>query len=279
MSTLPTTELSPALPQAVNLTPDHIKTLEGAGVIPAGCPPDQVAVFAEVCRTQNLSPFLKQIYLVGYGGKYSVITGIDGYRACADRSGTHAGTDEAKYNLTSDGRYLSASECAAKHKVPVTATVTVYKIVGGVRVPYTHTAVFAEFSTGKQKWATMPFQMIAKVAESHALRKAFPVELAGLRTEEELGAIQGTVEPEYRERSPAEIELDECQEAIRTTLAAMDGDDKKAVGTALKARWADTAWREPILAKYRGGEMDEKFLVNYCTDEDGVLESDAEDKD
>ena len=55
----------------------------------------------------------------------------------------------------------------------------------GVRVPYTHTAAFNEFNTGKQKWASMPFQMISKTAEAHAIRKGFS-ETSGLFIPEEI---------------------------------------------------------------------------------------------
>jgi hypothetical protein len=59
-----------------------------------------------------------------------------------------------------------------------------------MRVGFTHTAVFSEFNGGKQKWLTMPFQMIAKVAEAFAIRKGFSDEVSGLSIDEEVVAIQ-----------------------------------------------------------------------------------------
>ena len=249
------------------LTDDKLKILEQAGVIPKNTPPAQVAVFAEVARSHNLNPFHKQIHLVGYGGNYSVIVGIDGFRARAEATGLHAGTEEAKFNMTSTGEWKTAAELrGVKH--PETATVTVYKIVAGLRVPFTHTALFSEFTSGKQKWQTMPFQMLAKVAESHALRKAFPGVFSGLHVHEEIDAINDTIRPDVREESEGEREERECRSAINDTIRAMDDEVvRKAVSDALKKNWANPVWSGPIRDKFRADELDERFLTNYCTDE------------
>ena len=85
------------------LTPTEIQTLAQAGVIPKDTPAAVVKVFAVACQQHGLSPFKKEIYLVGYGGKYSTIVGIDGLRAKADRTGQLAGKDDAKYDAMPDG--------------------------------------------------------------------------------------------------------------------------------------------------------------------------------
>jgi hypothetical protein len=84
----------------------------------------------------------------------------------------------------------------------------VYRLIGGQRCPFSHEAVFSEFNTGQQKWQTMPFQMIAKVAEAFALRKAFPTKLGGLHIEEESGAFEDAqvIEP-ASEADDDEMEL------------------------------------------------------------------------
>lgn len=171
------------------LTADQISTLAQAGVIPKGTSPAQVAVFAETCRQHGLSPFKKEIYLVGYGGNYSVIVGIDGLRMKAARTGQLAGCDAPQFNLSADGSYLTAADLDGK--MPATCSVTVYRAVGGIRAPFTATVAFNEFCPIKpsNKWMSMPLQMIAKVAEAFALRKGFADALAGLSIEEEGPAI------------------------------------------------------------------------------------------
>ena len=175
--------------QSSELSDNDIQILATAGVIPANTPAAQVKLFAKTCAEHNLSPFKKEIYLVGYGGKYATIVGIDGFRAKARRTGEHAGTDDAKFDLQADGNYLTAAQLKAAGKTPTTCTVTVYRVVAGIRCPFTHTVVFSEFA-GTGKWQTMQFQMIAKVAEAFSLKKAFGDELSGLRIEEEMAAFE-----------------------------------------------------------------------------------------
>lgn len=186
--------MSNEIQSARALTNEDLSTLEKAGVIPANSDPAQVGVFARVCKEKSLSPFSKQIHLTRYntkdGPKYTIIVGIDGYRSIASRTGLHAGTDDAKFDMMPDGTFKTAAQLMSEKRLPVSATVTAWKVVASQRVPFTHTAVFVEFSTGQQKWQTMPIQMIAKCAEAFALKKGWPDELAGLHIEEEMGAFE-----------------------------------------------------------------------------------------
>lgn len=185
------------------ISPAQIETLAQAGVIPAGTPAAQVEVFAESCRQHGLSPFKKEIYLVAYnsreGMKYHTIVGIDGLQQKAARTGRFAGIDEEQYNRLSDGTFKTAAELKAAKETPISCTVTVYAIVGGIRCPFTATVLFAEYypsvSTGRDNYskaATMPFNMIAKCARAKALKMAFSDELSGLHIEEEKAAFEDT---------------------------------------------------------------------------------------
>lgn len=173
------------------LTDEDIKILAQAGVIPANTPAAQVKLFAITAQQHGLSPFKKEIYLVAYGGKYAAIVGIDGFRVKAQRTGQYAGVDDAQFNRQSNGTYQTAADLKAAGKTPLTCTITVYRVISGQRCPFTHTAVFSEFA-GTGKWQTMPFQMIQKVAEAFALKKAFGDELSGLHIDEEMAAFENT---------------------------------------------------------------------------------------
>lgn len=195
--------------QKSGLDSGQIETLAKAGVIPANTPAAIVQVFAHACKEHNLSPFKKEIYLVKYGSQYSTIVGIDGFRIKAARTGQYAGADDIKFDVQSNGAFFTAAQLKAAGKLPVTATATVYRIVGGVRCPFTHTAVFAEFygtAAAYSKAASMPFQMISKVAEGFALKKGFSDELAGLHIEEEAAAFSGeTIEATKYKKEPQEL--------------------------------------------------------------------------
>lgn len=141
-------------------------------------PDDEFLHFTMICRRSGLDPFFKQIYAIERGGKWTVQTGIDGYRLIAQRTGDYAGSDDATYD----------TETAAQ---PQWARVTVYRFVQGQRCAFTAKARWSEYAVihnGKplNKWAEMPYLMLAKCAEALALRKAFPAELSSLYTSEEM---------------------------------------------------------------------------------------------
>jgi phage recombination protein Bet len=186
------------------MSEEDIKTLTQAGIIPDGTPAAIVKVFALACANHNLSPFKKEIYLVKYntktGVQYHTIVGIDGLRAKAARTGQFAGRDDAKYDLQPDGKFFTASQIAGAKKMPISCTITVYRMVGGQRCPFTKTVVFAEYYPAVanpnpdrrdfSKAATMPFNMIEKCAEAAVLRMAFAEETEGLHIPEESAAFE-----------------------------------------------------------------------------------------
>jgi hypothetical protein len=70
----------------------------------------------------------------------------------------------------------------------------VYKLVGGLRCAFSSSARWKEYcQEASPMWKKMPFLMLAKCAEALALRKAFPAELSGVYTHEEM--MQADTEP------------------------------------------------------------------------------------
>lgn len=115
----------------------------------------------------------KDVYATPYGGGYSLVTSIAYTRKIAARSGL-AGKSAPTYTYDEKGKVESC-------------TVTIKKRDGTRYIgDYTATVFFVEFNTGKNNWAKMPRVMIAKVAEMHALRMAFPEELSQQYIEEEM---------------------------------------------------------------------------------------------
>ena len=139
---------------------------------------DQLRLFLYTCKRTGLDPLAKQIHCIVRNTKngpvMSIQTAIDGYRLVADRSGKYAGNDDPVYD---------------NEEKPTKATVTVYKIVSGVRCAFTATARWEQYYPGELQgfmWKKMPHLMLGKCAEALALRKAFPAELSGLYTNEEM---------------------------------------------------------------------------------------------
>jgi phage recombination protein Bet len=134
----------------------------------------------------GLSPLLRQIHFVKRFDnklKRDVITpqtGIDGFRLIADRTGKYAGSDEPNFEY---------KDADTEKKNPIKASVTVFKIVAGMRVAFTASARWDEFYPGSTlgfMWHSKPHVMLGKCAEAQALRKAFPAELSSVYADEEL---------------------------------------------------------------------------------------------
>jgi phage recombination protein Bet len=143
----------------------------------------EFANFILVSTRTGLDIFKKQIYLVPRWdtrlGKeiFSPQAGIDGFRAVAERTGAYAGNDDPIF------------EGGDEKTHPEKAMVTVYKIVQGVRCPFTATARWAEYFPGDKvgfMWKAKPHVMLGKCAEALALRKAFPNIIQGFYESAEL---------------------------------------------------------------------------------------------
>jgi len=130
----------------------------------------------------HLEPTLKQIYFIKYSKDQpgEIVTGIDGYRAKAEESGCYAGSDDPVYEYEQVGQPPNA---------PSKATVTVWKLVQGQRVPFTASARWLEFYPGPGKigeqYRKRPHNQLAIRAESHALRKGFPHQTQSLEVRQE----------------------------------------------------------------------------------------------
>lgn len=140
-----------------------------------------LAFFAIQCKRTGLDPITRQIYALPIGGKLTIMASIDGLRLIAERSGKYEGQTAAMW-CGADGKWVDVwLEAAA----PRACKVGVYK--NGFREALFATALFSEYAvTSSPMWKKMPALMLSKVAESLALRKAFPNEMSGIYSENEM---------------------------------------------------------------------------------------------
>jgi phage recombination protein Bet len=145
-------------------------------------------LFREMQRT-GLDPFAKHLYLrEDWNNKaernvYAVASTIDGFRIVAARQSTYEGQTAPQW-CDKNGNWTDAWWAA---DAPVAARIGVY--VRGYREPMWGIARFSEYKPSGSAgfmWGKMAAHMIAKVAEALAIRKAYPDQLSGVYTDDEM---------------------------------------------------------------------------------------------
>jgi phage recombination protein Bet len=171
--------------------------------IAKGCDDDELALFMHICQRTGLDPFAKQIYAIrrwDSKARREVMTpqtSIDGYRLVAERTGRYAPGREP--TLTYDAH--DQLETATSYVKKQTPDGTWHEVAA--------TAHFAEYAqvtkegTPTKFWQQMPRVMLSKVAEALALRRAFPADLSGIYTHEEMA--QADTGTELAPASPAAL--------------------------------------------------------------------------
>lgn len=184
----------------ITFTPEQVQLIKSQ--IAPKATDDELKLFLYQAQKSGLDPLAKQIYCIHRyqdgAEKMTIQTAIDGFRVVADRSDSYAGQDAPEYIHNKDGGLVAAK-------------VRVYKFKGDQR--YLAAEGFALYNEYCQKkkdgtpmamWAKMPYTMLAKCAEAQALRKAYPQDLSGIYTTDEMA--QADVDVQHEEIKLPELE-------------------------------------------------------------------------
>jgi phage recombination protein Bet len=197
----------PQVPAIWNASAEELAVLKSS-LVDRDVTDTEFKFFLIAARHMNLDPFKRQVHIVKYQGKPTLQTGIDGYRALAVRTGKLDGQAEPIWldKIEGEGGVISfvrygpgvegreAWPYPAAHP-PFASVASVWR--KGVGRPFTYVALYSSFvrmvrdrDTQQMRpmalWGSMPEVMLFKCALSQALRAAFPDELAGVYTVEEM---------------------------------------------------------------------------------------------
>ncbi|HKO84899.1 MAG TPA: phage recombination protein Bet [Actinomycetota bacterium] len=185
-----------------------------------GVSDDELQLFLYQCARTGLDPLSRQIYAlerrekVGdqWVNKMSIQTGIDGLRLIAERTARYAPGPETTYEYDSGANLRRATAYVKK----LTADGTWHTVSASAF--WSEYVATTRDGAPTRIWKEKPHVMLGKCAESLALRRAFPAEMSGLYTGEEMDKANSGVdyEPPKAERkapkpapAPAVGEADE----------------------------------------------------------------------
>lgn len=159
-----------------------------------GAKPDSVLMVWDYCIARRLDPMKKPCHIVPmevkvgqnqYEWRDVVMPGIYEHRTTAQRTGTYLGHSKPVYGPSIDLKGVSAPEWCEM-------TMYRWNQLSGQRVEFPVTVFFREVVAtnrdGKPnaRWSKAPIQMLTKCTEAAGLREAFPDEIGGQQTAEEM---------------------------------------------------------------------------------------------
>lgn len=187
-----------AIATAVQYNSDQIDLIKS--VYAKGATDLELKLFVEVAQRMGLDIFRKQIYMTKRwdtdAGRevMQIQTGIDGYRTSAAATKLYDGQLGPLW-CGEDGVW---KDVWLSDKPPAAAKVATLR--KGCREPFWGVAHYREYvqtkkdGTPNRMWKTMVANQLAKCAEALSLRKAFPAELSGVYTAEEMDQASNVID-------------------------------------------------------------------------------------
>jgi len=194
-----------------------------------GAKAESVLMVIDYCAARKLDPLKRPCHIVpmevknragGYEWRDVVLPGIYELRTTAQRSGVYLGHSAPDYGPL---------ETAAGVSAPTWCAMTFWRwnADAGVRAEYPVRVLFREVvattkdTKANSRWSKAPVQMLTKCTEAAGLREAFPDELGGEQTAEEMDG-QRAIDVATVEDKPAPPPPDKYGDVIADLEAVAD---------------------------------------------------------
>lgn len=206
----------------------------------------QFAYFLGVCKEVKLSPLLKEVWCILNQEKgVIVVTGRDGFLSRAQENPAFSGIRSSE--VCENDEY-EADIPNGKIKHVIKGFGDRGKIIGGYAFvfrkdgePTIETADFETYYCDSYYWDNYPADMIKKVPEARALKKACG--LSGVQSEYEIGVKNGVAVP-ISENGSSDYSYDALQ-----LITAYTGDDKES-------------FRRTCIQDHKDGSIDAEYVEN-----------------
>ena len=156
----------------------------------------EVETFINLCKFQQLNPFVNEAYLLKYDNKKpaTMVVAKEALQKRAELNPQYDGQEDGIVVVDKNGNEKDVVGAIIPQGC---------NLVGGWckvyrkdrRIPITVRVSFKEYNKGQSSWLSMPCTMIRKVAIAQALRGAFPNALGNMYAEEEVSIPQEVKEP------------------------------------------------------------------------------------
>jgi len=261
--------------EALATTNNHAVVLNEGIIKKYICPnatEPEIYMFLQLCKAQNLNPFLREAYLIKYGSTpATIVTGKDTFIKRARSIQQYRGFKAGIIVISNKAVVYREGGMLIKGEELIGGWAEVYR--SDLEVPVRAEVTFDEYVGKKQdgtinrQWTEKPATMIRKVALVQAHREAFPDQFEGMYSPEEMGVEVETIE--YTQDKPAEgykPPMTPPQEKKDHAIKDPDAPASDAQIKAISAMWGKLG-------------LEDNLKYSYCTEAAGmekVIESTKE---
>lgn len=205
----------------------------------------EVVMFINLCKFQQLNPFLNEAYLVKFGNQPAqIIVSKEAFMKRAEMNKEFKGV-EAGIIVEREGKLVDL-EGAIKLSTDklIGAYAHVYR--SDRDKPITVRISLEEFGKSQATWKQMPMNMIRKTAIVNALREAFPNNVGAMYTEEEVQQSETYEQPieevikQHQAQQPIAIPKQDLEESATPIM-----EQKEKAEEVVEANYTEVPTEDP----------------------------------